>query len=129
MWSWTNWLAAKAAESGKELLLLNLDETSIPMTFTHADGNVMLQDPINHWTKPPRQRVARGLTRANFTHVGIICNDPAIQPLLPQVLFVGEKRLPATAFAAIQSQLPDNVFVKRRPKGLNNRREHAIIIR
>ena len=129
MWSWTNWLAAKATESDKELLLLNLDETSVPMTFTHADGNVMLQDPIKNWTKAPRQRVARGLTRANFTHVGIICNDPAIQPRLPQVLFVSEKLLTATTFAAIQAQLPDNVYVKRLPKGWNNRHEHAIIIR
>ena len=46
MWSWMNWLADKARESGKELLLLNLDETSIPVTFTHAGGNVMRLDPI-----------------------------------------------------------------------------------
>ena len=50
MWTWTNWLAVKARESGKELLLLNLDETSIPVTFTHAGGNVMLLGPTKNGT-------------------------------------------------------------------------------
>ena len=46
-----NWLADKARESGKELLLLNLDETSIPVTFTHTGGNVMRLDPTKKFTQ------------------------------------------------------------------------------
>ena len=44
-----NWLAVKARESGKELLLLNLDETSIPVQFTN--GSASAHDtsvPIRH---------------------------------------------------------------------------------
>ena len=129
MWSWMNWLADKARESGKELLLLNLDETSIPVSFTHTGGNVMLLDPTKKWHRPPRQRATRAEQRAYFTHVGLICNDVSIQPRLPQVIFVGEKLLPQQLWAAIQRDLPHNVYVKRMPKGWNNAKEHAVIIR
>ena len=129
MWSWMNWLADKARASGKELLLLNLDETSIPVTFTHTGGNVMRLDPTKKWHRPPRQRATRAEQRAYFTHVGLICNDVSIQPRLPQVIFVGEKLLPQQLWAAIQRDLPHNVYVKRMPKGWNNAKEHAVIIR
>ena len=33
------------------------------------------------------------------------------------------------ALATIQAELPDNVYVKRMPRGWNNTREHCIIIR
>ena len=59
VWSWMNWLAEKARASGKEMLLLNLDETSIPVTFTHEGGNVMLLNPTKNWHHPPRQQSAR----------------------------------------------------------------------
>ena len=124
-----NWLAVKARESGKELLLLNLDETSIPVQFTHAGGNVMLLDPTKNWHRPPRQAATRSEKRSYFTHVGLICNDVAIQPKLPQVLFIGDKLLPLAAMARIQAVLPDNVYVKRLPKGWNNADEHCVIIR
>lgn len=129
MWTWTNWLAVKARESGKELLLLNLDETSIPVTFTHAGGNVMLLDPTKNWHRPPRQGATRSERRTYFTHVALICNDVALQPKLPQVLFIGDKHLTLAASARIQSTLPDNVYVKRLPKGWNNAQEHCVIIR
>ena len=122
-------MAPKAREAGKELLLLNLDETSIPVTFTHAGGNVMLLDPTKNWHQPPRQPATRAEKRAYFTHVGLVCNDPAIQPQLPQVLFVGDKLLTLAALAAIQPHLPDNVYVKRLKKGWNNHEEHVIIVR
>ena len=108
-----NWLADKARDSGKRSLLINLDETSIPVSFTHTGGNVMLLDPTKNWHWPPRQRATRAERRSYFTHVGLICNDVAIQPKLPQVLFVGEKLLTQAAWAAIQAELPDNVYVKR----------------
>ena len=129
VWSWMNWLAEKARASGKEMLLLNLDETSIPVTFTHEGGNVMLLNPTKNWHHPPRQQTTRQEQRSYFTHVGLICNDVAIQPKLPQVLFVGTQVLTQAAWAAIQAELPDNVYVKRMPKGWNNTTEHCVIIR
>ena len=33
VWSWCNWLTAEATNAGKTLLLLNLDETPVPLTL------------------------------------------------------------------------------------------------
>ena len=129
VWTWMNWLAEKATDSGKMLLRIDLDETRIPVTFTHTGGNVMLLDPPKNWHRPPRQRTSRMEQRSYFTHVGLICNSTAIQPLLPQVIFVSKNRMSLAARAAIQAELPDNVYVKRMEKGWNNSQEHAIIIR
>ena len=85
-----NWPADKARESGKGLLLLNRDETSIPVSFTHSQGDVMLSDPTKSWHRPPRREATRADKRSHFTHVCLVCNDVAIQPKLPQVIFVGE---------------------------------------
>ena len=41
MWSWSQWLLDKAKASGKIPLLMNLDETSVPLEFTHSRGNVV----------------------------------------------------------------------------------------
>ena len=45
------------------------------------------------------------------------------------MLFIGDKHLTLAAWARIQSTLPDNVYVKRLPKGWNNAQEHCVIIR
>ena len=108
---------------------MNLDETSIPLTFVHSPGNVMRLDPARAWLRAPRQRLFRAEQRSFFTHVGLICNDPAVQPLLPQVVLFSANLLTNAAWATIQAELPDNVFVKRMPRGWNNTREHCIIIR
>ena len=80
VWGWSNWLDAEATRAGKELLLFNLDETPIPLTFTHSQGNVMRLDPARAWLRAPRQQSNRAVQRSYFTHVGLICNDPAVQP-------------------------------------------------
>jgi hypothetical protein len=64
-----------------------------------------------------------------FTHVAIICNKPEIQPLLPQVIFVGAKSITEAEWVDVTSNLPRNVYIKRMPKGWNNTQQHRIIIR
>ena len=63
-----------------------------------------------------------------FTHVAMICNIPALQPLLPQVLFVGAAALMKAQYETLRSELPHNVYLKRMPKDWNNADEHKVII-
>ena len=81
------------------------------------------------WSRRPKQFASKSEQRSNFTHVGLICNDTHIQSLLPQVLFVADHLLNNTVFATIQAELPNNVYVKRMPKGWNNTEQHCFIIR
>ena len=47
----------------------------------------------------------------------------------PQVIFVGSHSITLAEWAAIHTDLPSNVYVKRMPKGWNNAKQHRLIIR
>lgn len=81
------------------------------------------------WRTDMHQRVTRGARRCFFTHVGIICNVPAMQPLLPQVIFVGAHSITQADWSLVVGDLPHNVYVKRMKKGWNNADQHRIIMR
>ena len=40
MWSWCNYLADAAAAASLPILAINLDESCIPVVFSHGCGNV-----------------------------------------------------------------------------------------
>ena len=109
--------------------MLNLDETSVPVVFTHGKGNIVACRGRQAWRTIPRQRQSRSNVRMFFTHVAIICNKPDIQPLLPQVIFVGAKSITEVEWLDVTSNLPRNVYIKRMPKGWNNTQQHRVIIR
>ena len=129
MWSWSQWLIEKARASGKVPLLINLDETSVPLEFTHGRGNVVCRIDGRKIKELPKQRASRAAVRCFFTHVAIICNDPAVQPLLPQVLFIAANHLPWRLWSSIQEMLPKNVFVRRQKSGWSSTEQHQVVLR
>ena len=128
-WQWSQHLHRQCLQQGKEPLLLNLDETSVPVVFTHGKGNIVANRGKHAWRTMPRQLQSRSNVRMFFTHVAIICDKPAIQPLLPQVIFVGAKSITQAEWIDVTSNLPRNVYVKRMPKGWNNTQQHRVILR
>ena len=66
------------------------------MAYSVLKIYMLLQD-----ARPPTQRATRMQLRMGLTHVGIICDNVEVQPLLPQVLIV-----------------PDNVLKKRDDEGV-----------
>ena len=66
---------------GKTPLVINLDETSVPVPLTDVAGTVMVQSGPAGRASLPRQRATKGNTRMYFTHVATICNVPAMQPI------------------------------------------------
>ena len=93
------------------MLRINLDETSICLFQGRGKGNVFL-------TKEQRLRVCRRVTlaqrRTNYSHVGIACDDAAIQARLPQTLIGNYYTLPdGLGLAALRASLPANVFLER----------------
>ena len=67
IWGWSNWLLAEAARGGKAALLLNLDETSVHLAFTHCGGNIMMPNPTKAWMRSARQPATRAEQRSYFT--------------------------------------------------------------
>ena len=86
-WKWCQWLCQKARAGGKVPLLLNLDETAVPLEFTHTRGNIIKRWCGKKIKDLPKQLANRSAVRCFFTHVAIICDNPAVQPFLPQVMF------------------------------------------
>jgi hypothetical protein len=119
----------KARALGKEPLFLNLDESSMPVVFTNGKGNIMVVNGRRAWQTEGRQRVRGNELRINFTFLALICNVPALQPLMPQVFFVASSALRVPAWNALCATLPPNVYVKRMPSAWNSSRQHLLIMR
>jgi hypothetical protein len=90
-----NWVAYLRTRNTKPLLLLNLDETGVPL-FNGDRAGTLLQaaPPVLRTTQTGEleQFATTHETRGQATHIAMICDDPALQPHLPQVL-VGPSNL------------------------------------
>mgnify|MGYP001362111768 CR=1 FL=1 len=119
----------KARVRQKEPLFINIDETSIPLIFTHGKGNIMVVNGQQAWQGALRQRIAHEQTRLNFTHLATICNKPELQPLMPQIIFVGRNALRVADWNRICNELPPNVYLKRMPSAWNTNEQHRVFLR
>ena len=88
---------------------MNLDETAICLFQGGGKGNLFLSKTGN-----AHQHATRGGRRAYLSHVAFICDDPAIQPLLPQVIIGNEHTLKARELATYRAICPPRVRVLRR---------------
>ena len=98
-------MEASAAEQGRPVLAINLDESPVPAVATHTAGNVPRdargRQAAAASPEPalpePTQPVRKGTDRQNFTLVAMICSESWLQPLMPQVLLGKRKLLIADA--------------------------------
>ena len=108
-WRWWNHLESQSAAAGKKVLRINVDETNIARAYDSKKGLVLT---TRHRRKPvllqqPQQ------TRGSFSHVAFICDDPSVQPRLPQLILGNEHVLPRRDLEALQSSLAPNVYLIR----------------
>ena len=71
---------------------------------------------------------SRECARANFTHVAMICDDAVIQPLLPQLIIVGERVARARDMPALREALPSNTYLVRLKRGWTNSAVHRMVL-
>ena len=65
-------------------------------------------------TDPAVQHVPIAKRRTYLTHVAFVCDDPAIQPLLPQVAIGNERTIKARQLVALRATCPANIRIFRR---------------
>ena len=128
VWQWWNHLATGIRSRGKRVLNVNLDETSVPILQTATRGNILAVPRPESGKLHPVLHTARACARANFTHVAMICDDSTVQPLLPQVILVGEHVARARDMIELRANLPRNTFVHRLEKGWTNTAMHRHIL-
>lgn len=91
------------------MLRINFDETAVCLFQGAGRGNVFLAK-----NKPAVQNVPIGKRRTYLTHVAFVCDDPAIQPALPQVVIGNEHTIKARQLDAMRATCMPNVRVLRR---------------
>lgn len=106
-WKWYNYLAIQAAP--KQPLRLNLDETCMQFLPPTEAGAVPAGTPADML----RLQSTRAKARANFSYIGLICDNKRIQEALPQIFLVRMQHLSAAATRLLQEQLPPNYIIHR----------------
>lgn len=127
MWQWWNFCAAQIP-GGKSVLKINVDETSICLFQGNVKGNILFSKKRPR-DEEPVQRMPRSRRRCCLTHVAFVCDQPELQPVLPQVIVGNEVALPARSMAALRAACPANVRLVRQKSAWNNMNLMAIIIR
>ena len=123
-WQWSNYWHSQIP-AGRRPLRLNLDETAICLFQGGGKGNVF----VTKSAARVGQHATRGQRRTYLSHVAVICDEPAIQPLLPQVIIGNEHTVQARRLAGIRARCPTHVHVLRRKSAWVNAAVMAQIIR
>ena len=108
-WRWWNRLETEAAAAGKKVLRVNMDETNIRRANDVKKGLVLTK---RHQRLPVLIKTEAS-NRGSFSHMTFICDDPSVQPLLPQVILGNEHVLRKQDLDAVAPTLPSNVYLIR----------------
>ena len=114
-WQWWNYLQSHVPP-GKTPLRINFDETSICLFQGGGKGTVFMSRKQHR----PKQKVPKERSRQYMTLVAFVCDQPMIQPLLPQHLIGNEYTFPAKQLGMLRSHCPPNVRLTRQKSAWNN---------
>jgi len=92
---------------------VNLDETSISLCRVGQRGIVLPTTKSRDVVLVKQKNPHRGA----LTHVAVICDDPALQPLLPQFTIGNENILRTTDLASADVFLQPNAYLLRKKSG------------
>lgn len=129
LWKWVNMLH-EVVPKGKQILRMNLDETSIKLFQDTGKGFVTAS--IRKRTRSGRKvhrNVSRGQLRTAFTHVAIICDNTEIQQHLPHILIVSCKAMSEEVYTKLLSSLPPTIKLWRRKSSWMNKDSTCEVIR
>ena len=130
MWQWVNFAASRVPPL-KEPLRINMDETPVCLYQGDAKGTVMCSKKRQRGGGGPVQRVGRKKRRTCLTHIAFICDQPAVQVLLPQVLIGNYSTSLVRDFrdlALVNAERPRNVYLIRQNSACQARRRSLIFI-
>jgi hypothetical protein len=114
-WQWWNLLESLVPD-GKAVLRLNMDETACRFYYEPAKG-IITAEPVAAAVKRGllAQNVTRKQMRSAVSHVALICDQPGIQPSLPQFILGNEHVLQVRVLDELRqsSSLAKNVTILR----------------
>lgn len=117
-WQWFNYYSSQLPV-GKRMLRINLDETSLCLFQGHSKGTVFASKKRPRDGEPV-QNVPTRKRRCCLTHIGLVCDVPELQPLLPQFIVGNEATFLVRDFVALQALCPANIVLVRQKSAWNN---------
>lgn len=101
------------SQCGREVpLRINMDETSIKLWPEQKAGHLTTEARLQKRSPGGlASSVAKHRTRASISYVCMVCDDLAIQPILPQILFVSKNVVTKTVVETVTAVLPPNVRI------------------
>jgi len=89
---WANWMV-RNVPAGKKPLFINMDETSVGLSYPGQKGNVV-QQPRTTRPRPETytEKVTLTVRRGNITYCAFVASESFLQPLLPQILICNRQR-------------------------------------
>ena len=140
MWQWWNYAVA-SVPTGCRILRLNLDETSVKLFQGEGKGTIFFKKRKRSsrpgaaggedGAEAPEavQAVTLQHKRTCLTHVGLVCDRPEVQPLLPQVLIGNESTFHAGEMEELVAACPPNVHLIRQRSAWNNTETQKRVLR
>lgn len=119
-WQWLRFCAAQVP-AAKNLLFLNLDETSVQYTPESLQGLVVTK---RHWGRRwqgPYAYVGHADRRGSVTYVAIVCDRTGIQPSIPHFILGNEHKFTRGLLGAAGAHCPSNVYLWRQVSAWNNK--------
>ena len=116
-WQWFNYLEASLPTT-KSMLRVNLDETAVCIFQGGNRGTIFA---ANTRLRALVEAASTAQRRRYITHVGMICDRPELQPLLPQFLVCNEATITAAELVAIQAACPPNIRLVRQKSAWTNK--------
>jgi hypothetical protein len=117
--SWAAHITDHARAGGKIPLIINMDESPIPMCQVRARGNIKRFNPHTDGNAP-RQQATRSMTRQYQTLAAFICNIAAVQRLLPQIIIADKHHITYENWPVIMGHIQDPIYFLRQDSGWNN---------
>ena len=114
VWQWWRFLRSQIPP-GNVPLLLNLDETCVKFYYEPTKG-LRFSRKAQQVTQQGqyKRNVSLGQQRKALTLVGIVCNDAALQPHMPQFVLMAERNMSKAAYNEAASRLPKNIYLLRK---------------
>jgi hypothetical protein len=118
---WVDWLREAASSAGKEIVFINLDETSLSRSWPLVAGNVMGRGRWLRAHLAPKVKAARKDYRGAITAAALCTHRADIQKVLPQLYIGNGTVLPAEHFETFTTAHPNGpVHFWRRQSSWNS---------
>ena len=121
-WQWFNYCSRCVPET-RNIIRLNWDETSLCWFQGAQKGNVFIERGSR-----VTQNISASARRKYCTCVAFVCDDHAIQKLLPHVLIVNMHIISASEFAGLRRSCPPKITLLRRKSSWVNAEVCVVIL-